>query len=52
MARLIQDEIKKPLAEMILFGDLVDGGVVSVKMNDDKTAIELETVNEQQADSV
>lgn len=51
MARLIQDEIKKPLANMILFGDLVDGGVVSVTMNDDKTAIELETVNESQPDN-
>ena len=27
MQRLIQDEIKKPLASMILFGDLVNGGV-------------------------
>ena len=51
MARLIQDEIKKPLANMILFGDLVDGGVVSVKMNEDKTGIELETVHTNQPDN-
>ncbi|WP_019518867.1 ATP-dependent Clp protease ATP-binding subunit ClpA [Faucicola boevrei] len=38
MSRLIQDEIKKPLAEMLLFGDLVNGGTVAVTMiNDDET---------------
>ncbi|MES2204978.1 MAG: ATP-dependent Clp protease ATP-binding subunit ClpA [Pseudomonadota bacterium] len=30
MARLIQEKIKKPLAEDLLFGDLVDGGEVTV----------------------
>lgn len=30
MARLIQDKIKKPLAEHMLFGELVNGGVVTV----------------------
>ena len=33
MARLIQDELKKPLAQMILFGELSDGGVVKAKIN-------------------
>ena len=32
MQRLIQDEIKKPLAGMILFGDLVNGGVVHITL--------------------
>ncbi|MGP4714514.1 MULTISPECIES: ATP-dependent Clp protease ATP-binding subunit ClpA [unclassified Psychrobacter] len=32
MQRLIQDEIKKPLASMILFGDLVNGGVVQLSL--------------------
>lgn len=32
MQRLIQDEIKKPLASMILFGDLADGGTVHVTL--------------------
>lgn len=41
MSRLIQDEIKKPLAEKILFGELVDGGLVSVRMNAEKNTIEL-----------
>ncbi len=36
MQRLIQDEIKKPLAEKILFGELADhGGVVHVRVSDD-----------------
>ncbi len=35
MQRLIQNEIKKPLASMILFGDLVDGGLVKVSLDED-----------------
>lgn len=52
MNRLIQDEIKKPLAEQILFGDLVNGGTVSIRMNGDKTAIELVPIDEKQIDNV
>ena len=52
MNRLIQDEIKKPLAEQILFGDLVNGGTVSIRMNADKTAIELVPIYEKQIDNV
>ena len=52
MNRLIQDEIKKPLAEQILFGDLVNGGTVSICMNADKTAIELVPIDEKQIDNV
>ena len=52
MNRLIQDEIKKPLAEQILFGDLVNGGTVSIRMNADKTAIELVPIDEKQIDNV
>lgn len=35
MARLVTDELKKPLAEMILFGELAQGGVVRVRLSDD-----------------
>lgn len=45
MQRLIQDEIKKPLASMILFGDLVNGGVVHL-------TLEPEVNDEQDGDSV
>ena len=37
MQRLIQDEIKKPLASMILFGDLVNGGVVHLTLEPEDT---------------
>ena len=37
MQRLIQDEIKKPLASMILFGDLVNGGVVHLTLEPEAT---------------
>ena len=35
MARVIQEQIKRPLAEQLLFGDLVDGGHVTIVLNDD-----------------
>ncbi len=34
MARLIQDNVKKPLAEELLFGTLVHGGHVTLKVKD------------------
>lgn len=36
MARLIQENIKKPLAEELLFGKLMHGGHVSLKVKDGK----------------
>ncbi|MBO1529949.1 AAA family ATPase [Psychrobacter sp. F1192] len=42
MQRLIQDEIKKPLANMILFGELVNGGVVHVTLESDEVAVDLQ----------
>src|SRR5690606_10420487 len=35
MARIIQEKIKKPLAEELLFGRLVNGGQVNVTVGDD-----------------
>ena len=35
MQRLIQNEIKKPLANMVLFGDLAEGGAVHVTLSED-----------------
>ena len=34
LARVIQETIKKPLAEELLFGELVNGGSVTVKLED------------------
>ena len=50
MQRLIQEHLKKPLAEMILFGDLVNGGnvAVTVKKEQDKTTGLLLSVFEDQ----
>ncbi|KLE34348.1 ATP-dependent Clp protease ATP-binding subunit ClpA [Aurantiacibacter luteus] len=41
MARLIQERIKQPLAEELLFGKLARGGEVHVSVKDDKPAFEL-----------
>jgi len=35
MARLIQDTIRKALADELLFGRLTDGGEVTVTINDE-----------------
>ncbi len=42
MARLIQEKIKRPLAEELLFGKLANGGEVSVSVQDDEIAIEIQ----------
>ncbi len=47
LARVIQESIKKPLAEELLFGKLMKGGVVKVKVKDDK--IDLEVLAPEQA---
>jgi ATP-dependent Clp protease ATP-binding subunit ClpA len=39
MARLIQEKIKKPLAEQVLFGDLADGGDVEVLVEADELGV-------------
>ena len=49
MARLIQDQIKRPLAEELLFGKLANGGNVHVTVTgEDAAALKLVTraVNE------
>jgi ATP-dependent Clp protease ATP-binding subunit ClpA len=42
MARLIQEKIKKPLAEELLFGQLTNGGNVHVSVKDDEIFLKLE----------
>ncbi|WP_367178562.1 ATP-dependent Clp protease ATP-binding subunit ClpA [uncultured Moraxella sp.] len=41
MARLIQDKLKKPLSQMILFGELTDGGTVTAVMQGDEVGFEV-----------
>ena len=43
LARTIQEEIKKPLADDILFGRLSKGGHVKVVLKDGKLAFEFDT---------
>ena len=39
MARLVQEKIKQPLAEELLFGKLVDGGEVKVRIKDNAPGV-------------
>jgi ATP-dependent Clp protease ATP-binding subunit ClpA len=43
MSRLIQEHIKRPLAEELLFGKLVNGGHVEVSLSDDGEKLVLST---------
>ena len=41
MARMVQEKIKQPLAEELLFGKLVNGGEVKVRIKDNAPAFEI-----------
>ena len=41
LARVIQEHLKKPLAEELLFGKLSKGGLVKVHLKNDKLDLEL-----------
>jgi ATP-dependent Clp protease ATP-binding subunit ClpA len=43
LARAIQEHVKKPLADELLFGGLTDGGHVKVKIEDGKIAFDIDT---------
>jgi ATP-dependent Clp protease ATP-binding subunit ClpA len=47
MGRVIQEQLKKPLANELLFGSLVDGGTVKVTLVND--ALEFEYLSEKEA---
>ena len=42
LGRVIQEHIKKPLAEELLFGRLAKGGVVKIAVKDDTISLEIE----------
>ncbi|MGC3997755.1 MAG: ATP-dependent Clp protease ATP-binding subunit ClpA [Anaeromyxobacter sp.] len=44
MARLIQNDVKKPLAEKILFGELHEGGTVRIEVEPDGAKLKLVVV--------
>ncbi|HVV95827.1 MAG TPA: ATP-dependent Clp protease ATP-binding subunit ClpA, partial [Rhodanobacteraceae bacterium] len=42
MARVIQENVKRALADELLFGKLAEGGKVTLVVKDDKLAVECE----------
>jgi ATP-dependent Clp protease ATP-binding subunit ClpA len=44
MARVIQENIKKPLAEELLFGELAQGGKIRVDLGEDGLTFDVEGV--------
>ncbi|MGB1907744.1 MAG: ATP-dependent Clp protease ATP-binding subunit ClpA, partial [Spongiibacter sp.] len=52
MARVIQEHIKKPLAEMVLFGELEgQGGTVYISTKGDKLELRAESVREPETET-
>jgi ATP-dependent Clp protease ATP-binding subunit ClpA len=49
MARVIQDNVKRALADELLFGKLADGGKVKLTVKDGKLAVETEAAEKLQA---
>ena len=50
LARLVQEKIKKPLADHLLFGDLEQGGVVEVTVVHEELAVIVASPRPQQSD--
>src|SRR5690606_17102563 len=46
LGRVIQEHIKQPLAEEVLFGRLAKGGTVKVTVKDDSTGLDLRVVED------
>ena len=45
LTRVIQEQLKKPLAEDLLFGNLTKGGHVTVSVKDDKLVFDMQSKN-------
>jgi ATP-dependent Clp protease ATP-binding subunit ClpA len=48
LQRVIDDEIKKPLSKMMLFGELTSGGMVEVGLTDNKLTVNFKAKKEKQ----
>ena len=46
MARLIQEVIKKPLADELLFGDLANGGTLDITVEEGKLSFKIKSLSE------
>ncbi|PZQ46740.1 MAG: ATP-dependent Clp protease ATP-binding subunit ClpA [Micavibrio aeruginosavorus] len=42
LGRVIQEQVKRPLAEELLFGELTEGGTVHINVKDDKIVFDIE----------
>ncbi len=42
LSRVIQEHVKRPLAEELLFGELTEGGTVHINVKDDKIALDID----------
>ena len=51
LARLVQEKIKKPLADHLLFGELEQGGVVEVTVSDHELVVTVAAPHAQQIDN-
>ena len=51
LARLVQEKIKKPLADHLLFGELEQGGVVEVTVSDHELVVTVAAPHSQQMDN-
>jgi ATP-dependent Clp protease ATP-binding subunit ClpA len=52
MSRVIQENIKKPLAEELLFGKLAEGGMVRINVKDEKLSFEIVSLQQQAPEPV
>ena len=48
LQRVIDDEIKKPLSKMMLFGELTAGGMVEVSLADEKLIVNFKVGKQQE----
>ena len=51
LARVIQEHIKKPLADMVLFGQLSKGGNALVTLKDDRSELVVKAQSEEESKS-
>ena len=45
MNRVIQDEVKRPLADLLLFGSLAKGGTAELDLEDDRIVVRATPTN-------
>ena len=52
ISRKIQEHIKKPLSEALLFGELKKGGIVKLSVNKNKLDLDLKPISEKPSKKV